>query len=74
MSKNKHPDSEIIDLLGGTSVVAKFTNLTTGAISQWRTNGMPDAWKKYSARMLFARARNEHLPYGCSAHASAIFF
>jgi hypothetical protein len=47
MSKNKHPDSEIIDLLGGTSVVAKFTNLTTGAISQWRTNGMPDAWKKY---------------------------
>jgi hypothetical protein len=47
MAKQKHPDSEIIDRLGGTSVVAKFTELTTGAISQWRHNGMPEPWKKY---------------------------
>jgi hypothetical protein len=47
MAKQKHPDSEIIDRLGGTGEVAKYTELTTGAISQWRWNGMPEPWKKY---------------------------
>lgn len=34
----------IIDRLGGTSAVAEITDLTSGAISQWRTNGIPDPW------------------------------
>lgn len=34
----------VIDRLGGTSAVADLTELTTGAISQWRSNGIPDPW------------------------------
>lgn len=37
----------IIDALGGTSKVAEKCDLTVGAISQWRTNGIPKPWKKY---------------------------
>lgn len=39
--------SEIIDALGGTSAVAELCDLTTGAISQWRYNGIPKPWAKY---------------------------
>jgi len=39
--------SEIIDSLGGTSAVADLFGLTTGAISQWRVNGIPDARLMY---------------------------
>ena len=34
----------IIDRLGGTTTVAELTELTAGAISQWRQNGIPDPW------------------------------
>jgi len=34
----------VIDRLGGTSAVAELTELTTGAISLWRRNGIPDPW------------------------------
>ena len=40
-------DSELIDALGGTVAVAKLCDLTTGAISQWRTNGIPNPWRKF---------------------------
>ncbi|MCW3151926.1 Cro/CI family transcriptional regulator [Achromobacter spanius] len=39
-------DSELIDAYGGTSKVAALCGLTTGAVSQWRTNGIPKAWKE----------------------------
>ena len=39
--------SEIIDAFGGTSVVAEMFGVTTGAISQWRVNGIPDARLMY---------------------------
>ena len=42
-------DSEIIDACGGTTSVAKLCDLTTGAISQWRTNGIPKPWRKFLA-------------------------
>jgi hypothetical protein len=32
----------LIDSLGGTSEVARLTRRTTGAVSQWRDNGIPD--------------------------------
>lgn len=32
---------ELIDNLGGTSKVAEICGITTGAVSQWRTNGIP---------------------------------
>ncbi|GAB3109918.1 hypothetical protein GCM10027288_23420 [Bordetella tumbae] len=40
-------DGDLIDALGGTSEVARLCDLTTGAVSQWRTNGIPRAWKKF---------------------------
>jgi hypothetical protein len=39
-------DNEIIDQFGGTTVVARMFDLTTGAISQWRSNGIPPGWRK----------------------------
>ncbi|OWT69234.1 MULTISPECIES: hypothetical protein [unclassified Achromobacter] len=40
-------DSKLIDALGGTVKVAQLCNLTTGAISQWRTNGIPKGWRSF---------------------------
>lgn len=37
----------IIDSLGGTSKVAALCELTSGAVSQWRHNGIPKAWMKF---------------------------
>ena len=39
--------NEIIDALGGTGEVAKLCNVTTGAVSQWRTQGIPEARMMY---------------------------
>lgn len=43
--------NKIIDDLGGTSAVAELCELTTGAVSQWRTSvtGIPKPWIKYFA-------------------------
>jgi len=35
--------NRIIDAMGGTSKVSKLFGLTTGAVSQWRTEGIPDS-------------------------------
>ncbi|ROH87978.1 hypothetical protein ED236_00345 [Pseudomethylobacillus aquaticus] len=43
-------DSEIIDKCGGTSTVAELCEVTTGAVSQWRDNGIP------RARLMFLKA------------------
>ena len=40
----------IIDKLGGTSAVARLCDVTTGAVSQWREDGIP------RARLMFLRA------------------
>ena len=42
--------SELIDAIGGTSKVADICGLTTGAISQWRTKGIPKPWLKFFAK------------------------
>jgi len=39
--KLKITDSAIIDLLGGTTKVAKLTGVTPNAVSQWRKNNIP---------------------------------
>jgi len=39
--------NEIIDSLGGTSSVAELCNVTTGAVSQWRENGIPKPWVRF---------------------------
>ena len=33
--------SKIIDALGGTLAVARLCQVTQGAVSQWRVNGIP---------------------------------
>ena len=38
---------EIIEALGGTGAVAEIAGITPGAVSQWRTNGIPRGWMKY---------------------------
>ena len=39
--------NKVIDALGGTVEVSKMCNVTTGAVSQWRDNGIPDARLMY---------------------------
>jgi hypothetical protein len=41
--------NRIIDDIGGTSAVADLCDVTTGAVSQWRENGIP------KARLMFIR-------------------
>ena len=38
---------EIIDALGGTVEVSRMFNVTKGAVSQWRENGIPEARMMY---------------------------
>lgn len=40
---------KIIEALGGTGAVAKLCEVTDGAVSQWRYNGIP------RARLMFLR-------------------
>lgn len=35
--------NRIIDAMGGTSLVAEIFSITTGAVSQWREDGIPDS-------------------------------
>lgn len=42
--------NKIIDSLGGTSAVAELCEVTTGAVSQWRDDGIP------RARLMFLKA------------------
>lgn len=39
--------NRIIDELGGTSVVAELFEITTGGVSQWRTDGIPKPRLQY---------------------------
>jgi len=40
-------DSEIIDLLGGTSAVARMCKVRSPSVSDWRKYGIPDARRQY---------------------------
>ena len=42
-------DSELIDKAGGTSEVAKLCEVSSPAVSQWRTDGIPKAQRKFLA-------------------------
>jgi DNA-binding transcriptional regulator YdaS (Cro superfamily) len=41
---------EIIDVLGGTAKVAALCEVTPGAVSQWKSDGIP------AARLMFLKA------------------
>jgi hypothetical protein len=42
-----HPDSQIIDRLGGTAAVARMCNVKQPSVSEWRTRGIPAARRQY---------------------------
>lgn len=60
MSHTPTPYSEIIDALGGTSKVAMLCQVTTGAVSQWRKRGIPDA------RLMFLKIKRPKVFKGVS--------
>lgn len=43
----KHPDSEIIDALGGTAAVARLCKVKPPSVSDWRKEGIPPARRMY---------------------------
>ncbi|WP_278976624.1 hypothetical protein [Oligella urethralis] len=53
--KKTHKDSHLIDLLGGTSVVADIFNISLSAVSAWRFKGIP------SARMMYLEVKYKNI-------------
>lgn len=47
MVRMRHNDSQIIDQLGGNAALAKLFNVSSQAVSKWRTEGIPDARLMY---------------------------
>ena len=47
MTKRQHPDSTVIDLLGGTNKVAAICDIKPPSVSEWRKNGIPDGWRRF---------------------------
>lgn len=42
-----HPDWAAVQALGGPAAVARLCEITSQAVSQWRTKGMPKAQRRY---------------------------
>lgn len=45
----KHPDSLIIDRIGGNAVIAPIFGITSQYITKWRRTGIPRAYRMYLA-------------------------
>lgn len=39
--------TKLIELLGGTTKVAEICDVTPGAVSQWKNNGIPKPWLRF---------------------------
>ena len=44
-----HPDSVLIDKLGGTAEVARLCQIKAPSVSEWRVRGIPQARRLYLA-------------------------
>ncbi|MBK9363039.1 MAG: hypothetical protein IPM99_18995 [Rubrivivax sp.] len=42
-----HPDSVVIDRMGGSVAVARVCRVTSQAVSQWRRSGIPPARRQF---------------------------
>jgi len=42
-----HDDAKIIDSLGGTTRTSELCEVSPAAVSQWRTNGIPKAQRRF---------------------------
>lgn len=49
MCNDVHPDSFIVDRLGGPTAVAALCRISSQAVSQWRRHGIPSARRDYLA-------------------------
>mgnify|MGYP003345418365 CR=1 FL=1 len=58
MSKLQLTDSHLVDLLGGTSKVARMCNVAPAAVAQWKIRGIPHG------HLLFLAARLEKESHG----------
>ncbi len=47
MDEALHPDSAVIDALGGSGEVARLCQVSSQAVSQWRRNGIPQPRRMY---------------------------
>lgn len=43
----KHPDSDVIDAIGGTAAVARLCRVREPSVSKWRKTGIPSARRMY---------------------------
>ena len=44
---SQHPDSKVIDALGGTAEVARLCKCRPPSVSAWRKDGIPPARRQY---------------------------
>ena len=49
LRRKPHADNPLIDEMGGTGALARKCGLTTQAISKWRSEGIPKAWRRFLA-------------------------
>lgn len=42
-----HPDSQVIDQMGGPTAIARVCKIRSQAVSQWRRNGIPSARRQF---------------------------
>lgn len=47
MEQQPHPDSAVIDALGGSGDVARLCRVSSQAVSYWRRAGIPPARRMY---------------------------
>ena len=45
--KRRHPDSKVIDALGGTVAVATLCGIKSPSVSQWRWDGISGGFRKF---------------------------
>lgn len=44
---DRHPDSVVIDALGGTVATSRLCEVSSQAVTQWRRAGIPRPWRMY---------------------------
>jgi hypothetical protein len=49
MSTSEHPDSLVVERLGGPSEVGRLCRIRPQAVSQWKRRGIPDARRDFLA-------------------------
>lgn len=55
-------DSEYIDMLGGTSAVARIFDISTASVSDWRKYGIPKARRQTLALLYPSKTPNSWKP------------